>query len=150
MARRPRPIVDRFAAKIALTESGCIVWLGGKNKNGYGQIHAGPDFGVARFLVHRWSYEYHVGPIPDGLEIDHLCKNTSCVNPDHLEPVTHAENLMRSDGFSAAHAQQTHCLNGHEFNAENTRLRRGRGGRECRPCCRERDRKRPSRLRKAA
>lgn len=138
-------MVERIAPKIALTGSGCIEWLGSTNRAGYGSIHGGPDAPIARYLVHRWSYEYHVGPIPDGLEIDHLCGNPPCINPDHLEPVTHAENLMRSAGFSAIHAQKTHCINGHEFTIQNTRLRTGRGGRECRECCRERDRNRRSR-----
>lgn len=144
-----RSVLDRFAEKVALTESGCLEWIGGKTVTGYGQIYAGTDAPVVKYMAHRWSYEHHVGPIPDGLEIDHLCGNRACVNPDHLEPVKHAENLMRSDGFSAVHAKKTHCLNGHEFTAENTRQRKGRGGRECRACCRDRDRAR-YRRRKAA
>jgi hypothetical protein len=142
-------VLDRFAAKIALTDAGCIEWMGGKTKTGYGQIYPGPGASIAKYLAHRWSYEYHTGrPIPDGLEIDHLCGNRSCVNADHLEPVTHAENLMRSNGFSAVYARRTHCVNGHEFSSDNTRWRNG-SSRECRACIRIRDQKR-SRQRKAA
>jgi hypothetical protein len=76
--------------------------------------------------VHRWMYEYFNGPIPDGLEIDHLCKTKRCVNPDHLEPVTHAVNMARYA------ATITHCPLGHAYTEENT-LRK-RKGRACRTC----------------
>lgn len=72
-------------------ESGCWNWRLRRANGRYGQVERD---GVAQ-QAHRWMWELHKGPIPDGLEIDHLCRNTGCVNPDHLEPVTHAENVRR-------------------------------------------------------
>lgn len=111
---------------------------------GYGSAHL-PRPERGHVLVHRFVYELLRAPIPDGLELDHLCRNHPCVNPAHLEPVTHRENMMRGETFGAVNAAKTHCDNGHEFNTANTRLvRRGRSiRRECRPC--NTDRKRSSR-----
>ncbi len=83
-------------------------------------------------------YEQLVGPIPPGLHLDHLCRNTSCVNPDHLEPVTVAENVLRGVGITAQNAQRTHCRRGHKFTAQNT-YRHG-GKRHCRICRMQRQR----------
>ena len=84
------------------------------------------------FLAHRMIYELLVGPIPDGLEIDHLCRNRGCVNPGHMEPVTHRENLMRGDTVAAANPAKTHCIRGHPYDDENT-YRYG-SHRYCRAC----------------
>jgi hypothetical protein len=86
--------------------------------------------------AHRWSYEALVGPIPPGLEIDHLCRVRNCVNPSHLEPVTKAVNILRGESMSARHARQTHCKSGHPFDAENTRMTTD-GQRRCRTCDRQ-------------
>lgn len=86
----------RTAKWIVVDDCGCWRWTGQKNRFGYGQLTVNRD-GKSRCLgAHRFSYEAHVGPIPEGLEIDHLCRVRDCVNPEHLEPVTRAENVRRS------------------------------------------------------
>lgn len=135
-----RPALDRFAEKIALTDSGCIEWIGGTNGVGYGSFYAGRASGdeTGRVYAHRWSYEYHVGPIPEGLHLDHLCRNRACVNPDHLEPVTNRENLLRGAGPSAEHARKTHCPQGHPYSGDNLYVHPTKGTRHCRACGRAR------------
>lgn len=130
MSQNDRKDLARFMAKVAKRPDGCWMWVGGLHRNGYGKF--GMNGGSV--LAHRWSYERHVGPIPTGLEIDHLCRVPACVNPAHLEPVTHAENVRRH------HALETHCINGHRFTKGNTRIRvKGAVIRECLRCERLRD-----------
>lgn len=126
---------DRFMAKVSKQDNGCWIWTASKFQNGYG-----------RFIVdhscigaHRFSYEHFKSAIPSGLQIDHLCKTKSCVNPDHLEVVTLQENIRR---FNVA---RTHCKRGHEFTPENTYFKKG-NKRVCRTCQREAGRKYKSRL----
>lgn len=135
-----RPALDRFAEKVALTDSGCIEWIGGLNGVGYGQFYRGKTHhgDTGKTYAHRWSYEYHVGPIPDGLHLDHLCRNRACVNPEHLEPVTVRENLLRGEGLSAMHAKKTRCPVGHPYAGENLYVHPTNGQRYCRACGRER------------
>lgn len=142
MAYARTPLADRFDAGYQLDrQTGCWNWMRStKGPNGYGQIgEGGHDCRI--LLAHRVSYEIHKGPIPKHLEIDHLCRNRGCVNPEHLEAVTRRTNLLRGDTITARRAAQTHCLRGHEFTAENT-YRSTRGTRECRSCKLERMRKR--------
>lgn len=134
MAPPIRPPVDRFAEKVALTESGCLVWLAGVTGDGYGRFRPGGRQ-TQTTLAHRWSYEHHVGPIPKGLHLDHLCRNPPCVNPDHLEPVTCRENSLRGTGFVAVNAAKTHCPAGHPYSGEN--LYTYGWSRACRTCRRE-------------
>lgn len=148
MPPKRRSIVDRFTEKVVESENGCLEWTGGKFGNGYGMLYPGPDSETKKLLAHRWSYEHFVGPIPEGFVIDHLCKNISCVNPDHLEPVSQRRNVLRGESFSAANARKTHCIHGHEFAGDN--LISSERRRECRECRRQRDRKRRPRSRKAA
>lgn len=84
----------------------CWVWTGALN-TGYGRVHVGP--GRRSAYGHRVLYEMLVGPVPEGLDLDHLCRNRACCNPDHLEPVTRQENLLRGDTLTAAHAADSDC-----------------------------------------
>jgi hypothetical protein len=102
----------------------CWLWLGGYLKDGYGQISIASKL----WLAHRASFTIFRGPIPPTLQLDHLCRVRACVNPDHLEPVTNAENCRRGTGA------KTHCVNGHEFTVENTYTDRKNGHRHCREC----------------
>jgi hypothetical protein len=88
--------------------------------------------------AHRFAWELLRGAIPDGLTLDHLCRNRRCVNPDHLEPVTAVENTMRGQAPHAINARKTHCLRGHAFDEENTYVRSD-GARICRACVRARN-----------
>lgn len=108
--------------------SGCWVYPGCK-KNGYGT-------GWDRTKVvrtHRAAYEALVGPIPEGMDLDHLCRNRACYNPAHLEPVTRSENLRRSNLVGKWQAQKTHCPDGHPYDGANLYITAS-GGRSCRAC----------------
>lgn len=117
----------------------CWFWTGPVDRHGYGRISEGGGGGRLRF-AHRVSYEIHVGTIPTGLVIDHLCRNRRCVNPAHLEPVTVGENVLRGETLTARNKALTTCHRGHPFDAANTTVCRGR--RFCRACAREKYRQR--------
>lgn len=138
MGFKHAPPLDRFAEKIALTDAGCIEWIASRNNNGYGTFATGNGYST---LAHRWSYEYHVGPIPVGKVLDHLCRNRACVNPEHLEPVSTQENLLRAVGMGQANTAKTHCPAGHPYSGENLYLAPSRLNRMCRACRREKARK---------
>ena len=128
--------MTRFWLKVEKTE-GCWLWTAYRRPDGYGQFRVGSRMVKA----HRFAYELLVGPIPDGRETDHLCRVRHCVNPAHLEPVTHRENTLRGDTPAARNAAKTHCPQGHplaEGNLVPFDLRRGR--RRCLTCHREQSR----------
>ena len=113
----------------------CWEWLGAVQTAGYGTTSKG--------LAHRIAYEDAVGPIPEGLTIDHLCRTKTCCNPNHMEPVTLAENLRRAvktrnhhRGGNLAYAARTHCKWGHEYTQENTRM--NGNARVCKACAKRR------------
>lgn len=132
---------ERVMARTTITES-CWLWTGATAK-GWGQIM---DAGKC-VPCHRVVYEHVNGPIPDGLQIDHLCRVRNCVNPMHLEAVTSRTNTLRGFGPSALNATKTHCHRGHPFTPENTRIK-GPGWRMCRAC--QRVQNAASRKRRAA
>lgn len=130
--------LKRFLAKVDKTDD-CWLWTG-SIAGGYGKMWF---HGMPR-LAHRIAYRYWVGPLPDGLQLDHLCRVRHCVNPAHLEPVTAAENVRRGTvGWN--HRDKTHCPKGHPYDDENTY--HGTNGRACREC--QREHQRNYRLRKA-
>ena len=121
---------ERFWTQVNRADSnGCWGWLGGKNRWGYGRISANGK----RLMVHRFAYELLVGPIPEGLTIDHLCRNRACVNPAHLEAVDIRTNLLRGNGWSGLQSRKTHCPQGHPYDAQNTYYEPNKH-RRCRTC----------------
>lgn len=128
--------MERFMAKVTPEpNSGCWLWVGAMYvASGYGSFESR--------RAHRWSYQTFVGPIPDGLVIDHKCRVRSCVNPDHLRVVTNAENVLAGVGVTAANAKKTHCKRGHSFSGENLYRLKNRPGRRCIICEKEGDARR--------
>lgn len=120
---RGAPLLDRFEPE---PMSGCWLWIGGIRRDGYGQIWANRR----QRLAHVVMYEMARRLVPPGLELDHKCRTRSCVNPAHLEAVTHRENIRRGST-----ANKTACVHGHPFDLANTGFRRS-GGRFCRTCSR--------------
>lgn len=127
----------RFLPKIEFVANGCIEWTAALNE-GYGVLRIFRDGAWRVGLAHRLAYEHYVGPIPEGLELDHLCRNRKCCNHNHLEPVTRRENLLRGDTLPASQVRRTHCPKGHEYTQINTRLHRRK--RQCIACARIYDR----------
>ena len=121
---------ERYAAQIARDAlTGCIEWTGCLSGGGYAQMKVG---GRSTY-VHRWAWERANGPIPEGLFLDHLCRNRLCSNPDHLEPVTFRENVLRGVGETAMNARKGACPVGHAYSDENTYVNT-KGSRVCLEC----------------
>ena len=137
-------LYQRFWAKVNKTDT-CWLWTAATTK-GYGKINSGGGLGKM-LLAHRVAYEMLVGPIPEGLQLDHLCRVTLCVNPKHLEPVTNRENVLRGENFIAKKARQTECLRGHPLSGANL-YTSPKGHRRCK-ICRNESMKRLYRRRKA-
>lgn len=135
----------RHAMGYVVQENGCWEWVASKTHGGYGHFAIGSRF----LMAHRFVYESEKGIIPPGLELDHLCRNPSCVRPDHLEAVTPRVNTLRSNSLPAQRARRTHCPKNHPLTPDNlvaSQLRRGH--RKCRICTNEFDRQRPARKRR--
>ena len=137
---KPKTLAQRFEGKYAVRDDGCWIWQRSQWKSGYGkldvvQLPSGERLSTVG--AHVASYLIHRGPLPPGTEIDHLCRVKLCVNPGHLEPVSHQENITRS---WAARGKKTECYRGHPYDDTNTRLDRY-GRRFCKAC--ERIRRRP-------
>jgi hypothetical protein len=143
--------LERFWGKVDFEDTRhggrrCWIWRGGSFRDGYGQFHL---YERRKVQAHRYAYQLLVGPIPEGLTLDHLCRNRACVNPSHLEPVSVGENVLRGGGPSALHARAVECPHGHPYNSENTYVRYD-GRRVCRICNRKWDREKMRRRRARA
>lgn len=121
---RRLPWPESLLQRMEPQANGCIYFTGYIRPDGYGNMARNGT----QIRSHRAAYEHFVGPIPEGMEVDHLCRHRQCCNPDHLEVVTHAENMARGRWATA-----THCIHGHEFDEENT-YRTAEGKRSCRKC----------------
>ena len=142
------PAIERFMLRVQKSDNGCWNWTAFKTPDGYGIFCLAKNKNTS---AHRFSYTHHIGEIPAGLEIDHICSVRSCVNPAHLEVVTHQENVQRgkqrggyaNNGKELALAKRskTHCPSGHPYAGENLVIDSSSGGRRCKICTNEKSRR---------
>lgn len=137
--RRRLPMNERIRRSVEIDANGCWIWRLSKSRGGYGRIGLHEPGRMQLKQAHRVSYEAFIGPIPDGLQIDHLCRVRACVNPEHLEPVTAAENTRRKPDHGIP--RRSHCVRGHGLEGDNVRINAA-GSRHCRTCDQIRNRAR--------
>lgn len=126
-------LVEAFMRHVHVAAGGCWDWLEPLTDEGYGRLFWPPGNQITKRMAHTVSYELFKGPIPAGMEPDHLCRQRCCVNPEHLEAVTHKVNVHRGIGPTAINAAKTTCPNGHPLSGENL-VPWAKNGRECRTC----------------
>lgn len=133
MPKKPQPLKARFYPRVSLPDSnGCMLWRGATNGKGYGQLQTNRK----NMYAHRIAYSLMKGDIPEDMVLDHLCRNTACVNPDHLEPVTVKENARRgiiAEVNRNRASKRTHCRRNHPLTPDNI-VNRKDGVRACRTC----------------
>jgi hypothetical protein len=126
-----QPLLVEFWSRIEKTPT-CWNWTGAIDRDGYGRFTVNGQFCIA----HRCAYEFLKGKIPDGLPLDHLCRNRRCVNPDHLEAVSIRENTLRSPvAITAVNSRKTHCIHGHELSGDNLYMCKEKDGKRDRRNC---------------
>ena len=142
---------QHFMMFVSVQPNGCWLWTGKLFSKGYGMFRRTENRVRKTYYAHKFSYELFVGPVPEGLELDHTCHNSDCtlanqcphrrcVNPEHVEPVTHAENVRRSWHGNSANKKKTHCKYGHPFEGDNLAIllrATGKNSRRCNMCHRE-------------
>jgi hypothetical protein len=128
--RVPRRVWDKLQP---CPMSGCWTWTGCTMPAGHGQLTIVVERAKRRVLAHRFVWGLARGPVADGLELDHLCRNAACCNPAHLEAVTHRVNVRRGDGWAGRHARAVACPHGHAYDEKNTYVDKA-GRRKCRRC----------------
>jgi HNH endonuclease len=130
---RSVPAIKRIMERvIPEPNSGCLIWLGYLDKDGYGKV-VDKTKRHSAFMVHRVMYEHFIGSIPHGLTINHKCRVRCCCNPDHLEPMENVQNVMIGESIFAKNARKTECKRGHPLSGNNLVIYR-KGERQCRTC----------------
>lgn len=127
-------LFERLIFHSHVVTNGCWTWAGSKDKDGYGNTKVAGKHAFA----HRAMYQVCRGPIPEGMQLDHLCRNRACINPAHLDIVTSFENTMRSNAASAINARKTHCIHGHPLAGDNLSIQAAKnrsGARRFRRVC---------------
>lgn len=134
---KPRPASERFHSKYEVDPTtGCWNWTAARGDHGYGTIgETVAPMKSKTLLAHRLSFEMHKGPIPEGLVVDHMCNNRACVNPNHLQAITHWENINRSPSPEIQRRLANRCIRGHDLTDQaNVYIRLDTGRRQCKPC----------------